>query len=165
MANEENKPVVPQAKGAAVKRTDKKPGFFARVKKWFREMKSELKKVVWPTPKQFTKNTAVALAVMFAAAILSSSLTSRIKTQSVQTANKAYQTEVLLSTSQLLQKAEDRDAILNVMLQQLNRRESGDVVFLFEMGKTQVQVICSFRESVPEKQYLQGSDTPSNALV
>ena len=40
------------------------------------------------------------------------------------------------------------------LLQQLNRRESGDVVFLFEMGKTQVQVICSFRESVPEKQYL-----------
>jgi two-component system sensor histidine kinase KdpD len=60
-------------------------------------------------------------AVMFAAAILSSSLTSRIKTQSIQTANKAYQTEVLLSTSQLLQKAEDREAILNVVLQQLSR--------------------------------------------
>ncbi len=60
-------------------------------------------------------------AVMFAAAILSSSLTSRIKAQSVQTANKAYQTEVLLSTSQLLQKAEDRETILNVMLQQLSR--------------------------------------------
>ena len=40
------------------------------------------------------------------------------------------------------------------LLQQLNRRESGDVVFLFEMGKTQVQVICSFRETVPAKQYL-----------
>ena len=38
--------------------------------------------------------------------------------------------------------------------QQLDRRESGDVVFLFEMGKTQVQVICSFREALPEKQYL-----------
>ena len=70
MANEEKKPVVPQAKGAAVKRTDKKPGFFTRVKKWFRDMKSELKKVVWPTPKQFTKNTAVALVVMFASAIV-----------------------------------------------------------------------------------------------
>ena len=60
-------------------------------------------------------------AVMFAAALLSSSLTSRIKTQSIQTANKAYQTEVLLSTSQLLQKAEDREAILSVVLQQLSR--------------------------------------------
>ena len=70
MANEEKKPAVAQAKGNAVKRTDKKPGFFARVQKWFREMKSELKKVVWPTPKQFTKNTVVALVVMFVSAIV-----------------------------------------------------------------------------------------------
>ena len=40
------------------------------------------------------------------------------------------------------------------LLQQLNRRESGDTVFLFEMGKTQVQVICSFRDPAPEKQFL-----------
>ncbi len=60
-------------------------------------------------------------AVMFAVALLSSSLTSRIKAQSIQTANKAYQTEVLLSTSQLLQKAEDRDAILRVAQRQLSR--------------------------------------------
>ena len=38
--------------------------------------------------------------------------------------------------------------------QQLNRRESGDTVYLFEMGITQVQVVCTFREPVPEKQYL-----------
>ena len=69
MANEEKKPVA-QAKGSAVKRTDKKPGFFTRVKKWFRDMKSELKKVIWPTPKQFGKNTLVALVMMFAAAIV-----------------------------------------------------------------------------------------------
>ena len=60
-------------------------------------------------------------AVMFTAALLSSSLTSRIKAQSIQTANKAYQTEVLLSTSQLLQKAEDRQAILEVVQRQLSR--------------------------------------------
>ena len=70
MANEEKNVAPAQAKGGAVKRTDKKPGFFTRVKKWFRDMKSELKKVVWPTPKQFTKNTAVALVVMFLAAIV-----------------------------------------------------------------------------------------------
>ena len=71
MANEEKKTAVPaQAKGGAVKRTNEKPGTMERIKKWFREMKSELKKVVWPTPKQFTKNTAVALVVMFAAAIV-----------------------------------------------------------------------------------------------
>ena len=70
MANEEKNVAPAQAKGGAVKRTDKKPGFFERVKKWFREMKSELKKVVWPTPKQFTKNTAVSLVMMAAAAIV-----------------------------------------------------------------------------------------------
>ena len=60
-------------------------------------------------------------AVMFTAALLSSSLTSRIKAQTIQTANKAYQTEVLLSTSQLLQKAEDKPAILDVAQRQLGR--------------------------------------------
>ena len=75
-------------------------------------------------------------AVMFAAAILSSSLTSRIKTQSVQTANKAYQTEVLLSTSQLLQKAEDRGAILDVMLQQLSRLLEHSVLYYGRTGGT-----------------------------
>ena len=70
MANEEKKPVVSQAKGNAVKRTNEKPRFFERVKKWFREMRSELKKVVWPTPKQVGKNTLVSLVMMALAAIL-----------------------------------------------------------------------------------------------
>lgn len=70
MANEEKKPVAAQAKGAAVKRTNEKPGFGKRVKKWFRDMKSELKKVVWPTPAQFGKNTLVALVVMAVSAVV-----------------------------------------------------------------------------------------------
>jgi len=41
-----------------------------RLAKWFREMRSELKKVVWPTPKQIVNNTFVALTVMTCAAIL-----------------------------------------------------------------------------------------------
>ena len=41
-----------------------------RFAKWFREMRSELKKVVWPTPKQIVNNTFVALTVMTCAAIL-----------------------------------------------------------------------------------------------
>lgn len=42
---------------------------FGRIKKWFREMKAELKKVVWPSKSTVVKNTTVALAVMFIAAI------------------------------------------------------------------------------------------------
>ena len=40
-----------------------------RIARWFREMRSELKKVVWPTPKQILNNTLVALTVMSVAAI------------------------------------------------------------------------------------------------
>lgn len=44
---------------------NKKPNFFVRVgrrfSKWFREMKSELKKVVWPSGKQLVNNTLVVL--------------------------------------------------------------------------------------------------------
>ena len=38
--------------------------------------------------------------------------------------------------------------------QQLDRRESGEFVYLFEMGKYQVQVICSTLEAPPEGQCL-----------
>ena len=41
-----------------------------RIAKWFREMRSELKKVVWPTPRQIVNNTFVALTVMACAAIV-----------------------------------------------------------------------------------------------
>ena len=55
----------------AVKKEDvKKLSFGKRVAKWWREMKSELKKVVWPTPKQIVNNTIVALVVMLASAIV-----------------------------------------------------------------------------------------------
>ncbi len=51
------------AKPAKVKRV-------GRIRKWYREMKSEPKKVVWPTPKSTAAQTAVALAAMLAAAIV-----------------------------------------------------------------------------------------------
>ena len=70
MAEKETKAMTPQAKGDFVKRSNEKPKFTARTKKWFRDMKSELKKVVWPTPKQVGKNTAVALAMMAASAVV-----------------------------------------------------------------------------------------------
>ena len=43
------------------KKTEK-VGFFARVGKWFKEMKSELKKVQWPTKKQTINNTMIVIA-------------------------------------------------------------------------------------------------------
>ena len=67
---EEKKAVAPQAAKQAVKKTDEKLKFFQRVKKWFRDMKSELKKVVWPTPKQTAKNVGVAIVVIVVCAVV-----------------------------------------------------------------------------------------------
>ena len=51
-----------------------KENIFARAAKrtarWFREMKSELKKVVWPTRKQTLNNVIVAVVVMVLAGIV-----------------------------------------------------------------------------------------------
>ena len=54
----------------AVKKDDTKPGFFKRIGKWFREMKSELKKVIWPTSQQLTKNSLISVGVMVVSAIV-----------------------------------------------------------------------------------------------
>ncbi len=53
------------------KKSDKnaKPGFFARVGKWFRDMKSELKKVQWPTRKQTINNTLIVIACVIVVGI------------------------------------------------------------------------------------------------
>lgn len=45
----------------------KKPG---KVSKWFKDLKSEFKKVVWPTKKTVVNNTSVVLAVVVCSAIL-----------------------------------------------------------------------------------------------
>ena len=70
MAEEKKVRTSPAKAVTAVKKEDKKPGLFKRIGKWFREMKSELKKVIWPTPKQLAKNTGVSLVVMIASAIV-----------------------------------------------------------------------------------------------
>ena len=49
-------------------KTAKKPGG-NRLTRWYRELKSELKKVTWPSRSQVINNTWVALVVMGAAAI------------------------------------------------------------------------------------------------
>ena len=40
----------------------KKPGFFALIGKWSRELKSECRKIVWPTRQQTVNNTLVVIA-------------------------------------------------------------------------------------------------------
>ena len=70
MAEEKKVQGAPAKAVTAVKKDDSKPGFFKRVGKWFREMKSELNKVVWPTPKALAKNTAVSVVFMLVSALV-----------------------------------------------------------------------------------------------
>ena len=51
----------------------KKENWFKRtwgkVRKYFRELRSELKKVVWSTPKQVMKNTLIVVACVLAVGV------------------------------------------------------------------------------------------------
>ena len=51
----------------------KKENWFARtwgkVKKYLRELRSELKKVVWPTPQQVLKNAVIVLGCVVAVGV------------------------------------------------------------------------------------------------
>lgn len=58
-------------------KTEKKPGFVARMKgfsaniaKFFRDTKSELKKVVWPSKADVKTNTIVVLVTVAIAAVV-----------------------------------------------------------------------------------------------
>jgi len=52
------------------KKPDKKPNIFKRIGKYFREVFSEIKKIVWPTPKATFKNTGVVLLSMLLVGIV-----------------------------------------------------------------------------------------------
>ena len=67
----ENEKVEQAVQAKKDKKSDKnaKPGFFARMGKWFRDMKSELKKVQWPTRKQTINNTLIVIACVIVVGI------------------------------------------------------------------------------------------------
>ena len=70
MAEEKKSNAAPTKAVTAVKKDDVKPGFFQRVGQWFREMKSELKKVIWPTRKALVQNSLISLGVMLVSAVV-----------------------------------------------------------------------------------------------
>ena len=69
MAEEKKTNAAPAKAVTAVKKDETELGFFQKVGKWFREMKSELKKVIWPTRKQLINNTVVSVVVMLISAL------------------------------------------------------------------------------------------------
>ena len=69
---EQSVPSAPKAdKAKKDKKSEKKskPGVFARIGKWLKDMKSELKKVQWPTRKQTVNNTLIVIACVIVVGI------------------------------------------------------------------------------------------------
>jgi preprotein translocase subunit SecE len=50
------------------KKSEKKEG--GKLRKWFKDLKIEFKKVVWPTKKTVVNNTSVVVGVIVASAVL-----------------------------------------------------------------------------------------------
>ncbi len=48
-------------KDAKKSKDKKKPSIFDRIKRWFKDLKGELKKVTWPTLKDVVKNVGVVI--------------------------------------------------------------------------------------------------------
>ena len=63
----EEKVTKAEAAAKPAKKKQRKPN---RIAKWFRELKSELKKVVWPSRKQIINNTIVVLVLVEVAAVV-----------------------------------------------------------------------------------------------
>ena len=70
MAEEKKSNAAPTKAVTAVKKDDVKLNFFQKVGKWFREMRSELKKVIWPTRKALTQNSLISVGVMLVSAVV-----------------------------------------------------------------------------------------------
>lgn len=70
MADEKKTKAAPSKAVTAVKKDNTKPGFFKRIGKWFREMKSELKKVIWPTRKVLAKNTLISVGAIVVSSVV-----------------------------------------------------------------------------------------------
>lgn len=69
----------------------------------------------------YDRSYPVTFVIMFIAAFLTSTLTMRVKKQAHQNALKARSTEVLLETSQKLQRAENREQIYSAMGRQMQK--------------------------------------------
>jgi len=63
-----------EKKAKDIKKTDdkknKKPNVFARIAKYFRECKAEVRKITWPTSKSVFKNCGIVLVIIIVMGLL-----------------------------------------------------------------------------------------------
>lgn len=78
----------------------------------------------------------VTFLVMLLAALITSTMTMRVKEQAQRAAQKAYRTEVLLETSRKLQQAKGQSEIISETAQQLVKLLDKTVIFYAAMDNT-----------------------------
>ena len=66
----ENEKVTEVQADKAVKKKEKKPGFFSKAGKWLHDLVAEAKRVVWPTGNQVVKNTIIVIILVIIVSIL-----------------------------------------------------------------------------------------------
>lgn len=80
----------------------------------------------------YDKEYPITFLVMFIAAFLTSTLAVRLKQQARESADAAYRTKILLDTSQLLERAADKEEIISVVAQQITKLLKRELVFYEE---------------------------------
>lgn len=63
-----------QKKAEKLAKKKAKKGFFSRVASYFRDLKNELKRVVWPTRSRVIKNTTIVLVTVAVVTVLVTTL-------------------------------------------------------------------------------------------
>ena len=96
----------------------------------------------------------VTYLVSVIAAIITGNLSSRMKRSMQQATNNAYQAQILLNTSELLQQAESCSEIIGVITMQLKELLGRDAIFFYtEAGEEQLLADEAFAKikSVPDE--------------
>lgn len=101
--------------------------------------------------------------IMFLVALLSSSLTKRVKTQAKMNADKAYRTAILLESSHKLQNAEGTETILSITAQHLGHLLERDLVIYPADGHG--GLLPAMRFPFTEERDLSALLTPSEEAV
>lgn len=80
------------------------------------------------TFRAYDSGNLITFLVMFIAALITSSLSVRLKNHAKQAAQAAFRTKILFDTNQLLQRATDRDEIISVTANQLVKLFDRDII-------------------------------------
>lgn len=107
----------------------------------------------------FDPGYPVTFFIMFLASIFTSTLTKRVKQQAQQAAVQGYRTQVLLETSQKLQRAKSAKEIIGETVQQLLKLLQKDIIFYSaEGGELGTPQLFRYDGTKPETQEYLGSD-------